>query len=242
MPKLVPQINLSFKDYTSSNKNKITLSQMLNNTPELPVLGSQAAQKIKMNKPKIFTNYSYFLTISMKNDFNNAQAFYNNISTYIEFLKHNKLVEELYISFEFYKSTNTKLHAHALIEFADHTKKLNLFKKWTKEYFKIVHNITTNSVNFQLKQVSDYKEPDVNITWSYINKDVHLMEKLKFDPLHVKTQNLATINVYKRKSNKHLKISKDYQDIINLQLKSYYLEDKIKTLKEINDHKKTLYS
>lgn len=242
MPKLVSQIVLDFEDHIPKVQN-ISLTKMFKNAENasaVPALGSQAPQNTKMNKPKMFTNYSYFLTISMKNNFVNAQAFYNCISEYIEFLKINRLVEEMYISFEFYKSTNTKLHAHAIIEFADHTKKLKLYKSWTKEYFKIVHDITINSINFKIKQISDYKEPDVNITWNYVNKDVHIMDKLKFDPLYIKTQNEATTKVWKRKKNKHLKITKDYLNIINLQLKSFYKSKK--TLKEINDYKKTLYS
>lgn len=244
MPKIVKSIILDFD--TISTKQK-TILDILNRI-ESP-LGSRLDQNIKMDKPPIFTNYSYFLTISMKHDFNNAQHFYDSIHKYMDFLAHNKLIQRMYTTFEFYSKDKTKLHAHALFEtmvdgpVREFPKYKTRFLQWSREYFKYTHDITLNNINFKIKHIaSDYKNPDVNQTWSYTNKDVHVMKKLDFHPLEIKVDPVIGPIPWKPKPNSHHKISQEVLNIKKQQLKSIYLKYYKLTLKEINELKKTVYS
>eukprot|EP01046_Picozoa_sp_COSAG06_P052320 COSAG06_NODE_8756_length_2077_cov_42139.928716_2_plen_229_part_00 len=168
MPRLVKAISLSFDDYIckkTSSKSSLPLGLRLD--------------KQQIDTTYSFSNYSYFLTISMKNDFCSAESFYRAIKQYLKFIKNNNLCEAIDCHFEYYK-THDKLHCHALIDW--HTDKQMLsFKKWTREYFKVVHAVTLSKFNFDLYKICvKHKIPNVEITKKYLYKDRDMMTKLNF--------------------------------------------------------------
>jgi len=55
------------------------------------------------------------------------------------------------------------------------------FKKWTREYFKVVHAVTLSKFNFDLYKICvKHKIPNVEITKKYLYKDRDMMTKLNF--------------------------------------------------------------
>lgn len=180
MGKIVKHITVTFDDYQSNSKQE-------NGKSSLPLglrLDSQNDGHYQ------FTNYSYFLTISMKNDFADKQSFYDAIRNYLHFIKSNGFAEAVECYFEMYK-THDKLHAHMLVDFhlpvgdyKYYNKQIRCFKRWSKEYFKMVHDVKLSKLNFDFQKISDkYKSPDVNITKKYISKDIDIMRKLNFTPV-----------------------------------------------------------
>lgn len=194
MGKLVKSIQLTFDDFISKESS---LSSM--------PLGLRLDNQLTETEYK-FTNYSFFLTISMKNNFATAEAFYTFIKGYFQFLKQNCLVEAVDVSFEYYKG-HKKLHAHALIDFHQPGKCTDSdwttsaiyndkqsqkiyrvqqarFKTWSKEYFRVKERITLDRHNFYLyKIVTKHKIPNVNITKEYLIKDRDMMKTLNFKPI-----------------------------------------------------------
>jgi len=167
MPRLVNSLILDFDDHFP---NESSLSS-------LP-LGLRLDKK-QIDTTYKFTNYSYFLTISMKNDFANDETFYRSIQRYWTFIKGNCLVEAINCHFEYYKS-HDKLHCHALIDWHNDSQ-MKQYKKWSKEYFKVVHGITITKYNFDLYKICvKHKIPNVNITQKYLTKDKDMMLKLNF--------------------------------------------------------------
>ena len=105
MGKLVKSITISFDDNSPMSSRPLGLRL------DKKLVGTQP-EKSEYK----FTNYSYFLTISMKNSFGSPEEFYNFIRKYFTFVKENCLCEAVDVSFEYYKD-HKKLHAHALIDF-----------------------------------------------------------------------------------------------------------------------------
>ena len=167
MPRLVKNLILDFGDYfpKSSPESSLPLGLRLDNQ--------------KIDTAYKFSNYSYFLTISMKNDFGTAEAFYRAIKQYLSFCKGNCLVEAINCHFEYYK-THDKLHCHALIDWHNDNQ-MKQYKKWSKEYFNVVHAVTLTKYNFDLYKICvKHKIPNVEITKKYLLKDKDMMQKLNF--------------------------------------------------------------
>ena len=174
MPRLVKSIICDFGDY----KKPLEISDVE------PALGLRLDKQLT-NTSYQFTNYSYFLTISMKKDFGTPESFYRAMKNYTKFIKQNCLVEALEMHFEYYKS-HDKLHAHALIDFHkdDYNNQIKQFKKWSKEYFGVTHRIKLTTYNFNIYKICvKHHIPNVEITKSYLRKDKDMMEKLNFPPI-----------------------------------------------------------
>ena len=209
MPTLVKEIKVSFNGHNSP----------LSSLPLGLRLDNKMMDTSKKQQQYKFTNYSYFLTISMKNDFGSPEQFYHFIKQYFTFVKRNCLCEAIDVSFEYYKD-HKKLHAHALIDFHCpkndyklYRQQQSRFKQWSAEYFKVKQNITLNKRNFYLyKIIEKHKKPDVSITKDYLIKDRDMMVKLNFKPIKwwlkqfiqcvklikiSKPKNLVTTNSYK---------------------------------------------
>lgn len=214
MPRIVKQITVNFDDF----KKPLEISS---NSPvsSLP-LGLRLDNNLIDSNYK-FTNYSYFLTISMKNDFATPESFYRSIKQYWSFIKKNCLCEAVDCHFEYYK-THDKLHCHALIEWHNDQQQKQ-FKKWSKEYFGIVHRIKLSKYNFDLYKICvKHKIPNVEITKKYLTKDKDMMAKLNFPPIsfwlkiftlcvkHIRTRKNITI---KAQSVRDIEISQLASDI-----------------------------
>lgn len=221
MPTLVKSIKVSFNN--NSSKSSLPLGLRLDkkliahsSVHELSDVCNTSENSCPTYK---YTNYSYFLTISMKNDFGSPEQFYHFIKQYFTFVKRNCLCEAIDVSFEYYKD-HKKLHAHALIDFHCpkndyklYRQQQSRFKQWSAEYFKVKQNITLNKRNFYLyKIIEKHKKPDVSITKDYLIKDRDMMVKLNFKPIKwwlkqfiqcvklikiSKPKNLVTTNSYK---------------------------------------------
>ena len=214
MPRLVKDLIVDFGGY--KKPLEISMSSM--------PLGLRLDKKLIDTSYK-FTNYSYFLTISMKNDFSSDESFYRAIKGYFTFIKHNCLAEAVNCHFEYYKS-HDKLHCHSLIEFHNENQRVQ-YRKWTKEYFKVKHNVTLSKFNFDLYKICvKHKIPNVEITKKYLTKDKDMMAKLNFPPIsfwvkvftkcvkHVRTRKNTTD---KSQSVKDLQIQQLASELNNLE-------------------------
>lgn len=223
MGKLVSNITVSFGD--NSPMSSLPLGLRLDN--HLTATSNCGPVTAITGHPKYkFTNYSYFLTISMKNSFGTADEFYHFIRSYFSFVKQNTLCEAVDVSFEYYKD-HKKLHAHALLDFhcpdnnyKEYRVQQSRFRNWSKEYFKVRKNITLDRKNFYMYKICDkHKTADVNITKEYLIKDRDMMVKLNFKPIvwWVKqfTKCVRLVTVAKPKN---LIQSKEYKETIRKQL------------------------
>tara|TARA_B110000879_G_C11115705_1_gene489464 strand:+ start:746 stop:1273 length:528 start_codon:yes stop_codon:yes gene_type:complete len=170
----------------------------------------------------------------MKNDFGNDETFYRAIKQYLSFCKGNCLVEAINCHFEYYK-THDKLHCHALIDWHNDNQMIQ-YKKWSKEYFKVVHGITLTKFNFDLYKICvKHKIPNVNITKKYLLKDRDMMTKLNFSSISFWLKTFV-------KCVKHIRVKKN-TTIKSQSVKEYELSqlamDIHGDLAKYNDNKKT---
>ncbi len=239
MPTLVKSIKVSFNNFNSP-MSSLPLGLRLDKKliAHLPVnkLNNVCNTLGNLCPTYKYTNYSYFLTISMKNNFGTPEDFYQFIKQYFTFVKRNCLCEAVDVSFEYYKD-HKKLHAHALIDFhcpnndyKAYRVQQSRFKQWSAEYFKIKQNITLNKNNFYMyKIIEKHKNPDVTITKSYLIKGRDMMVKLNFKPIIYWVKKFVQcVKLIKISKPKNLVTSKSYKETVVKQLATEIEGDLIK--------------
>lgn len=177
---------VSFDDYTTiPESSRKDIEKLLHLTGARRNLGSSLAPHKVDDR---FTNYSFFITISMKSIVDTTTPTY--YQKLVKWMYANQYITDYAFYLEYY-ADKKNLHCHGVFNsIAQHDKIKKGIRLFTKTFYK---DTTVPKTAILLRRISEYKLPSVENALNYCRKDVSFMEKHNIKPMEKIHSNTITI-------------------------------------------------